>query len=155
MLDVTKYVGGLTDANGKVKTDAYAEMSKDILDLSTQIPYTAKELTRLAAAAGQSGKSMDDLISGGFLKDVAEMGTAMDISADQAGDWAAKWEVAFNVNHDQVMELADQINYLGAHYATTAAEIAQTVNDTGSLGQIAGMDVQHGSAFYSTAGNGR
>ena len=109
MLDVTKYVSGLTDANGKVKTDAYAEMSKDILDLSTQIPYTAKELTRLAAAAGQSGKSMDDLISGGFLKDVAEMGTAMDISADQAGDWAAKWEVAFNMNHDQVMELADQI----------------------------------------------
>lgn len=150
MLDVTKYVGGLTDANGKVKTDAYAEMSKDILDLSTQIPYTAKELTRLAAAAGQSGKSMDDLISGGFLKDVAEMGTAMDISADQAGDWAAKWEVAFNVNHDQVMELADQINYLGAHYATTAAEIAQTVNDTGSLGQIAGMDVQS-TAALSTA----
>lgn len=147
MLDVTKYVGGLTDANGKVKTDAYAEMSKDILDLSTQIPYTAKELTRLAAAAGQSGKSMDDLISGGFLKDVAEMGTAMDISADQAGDWAAKWEVAFNMNHDQVMELADQINYLGAHYATTAAEIAQTVNDTGSLGQIAGMDVQSTAAL--------
>lgn len=150
MLDVTKYVGGLTDANGKVKTDAYAEMSKDILDLSTQIPYTAKELTRLAAAAGQSGKSMDDLISGRFLKDVAEMGTAMDISADQAGDWAAKWEVAFNMNHDQVMELADQINYLGAHYATTAAEIAQTVNDTGSLGQIAGMDVQS-TAALSTA----
>ena len=150
MLDVTKYVGGLTDANGKVKTDAYAEMSKDILDLSTQIPYTAKELTRLAAAAGQSGKSMDDLISGGFLKDVAEMGTAMDISADQAGNWAAKWEVAFNMNHDQVMELADQINYLGAHYATTAAEIAQTVNDTGSLGQIAGMDVQS-TAALSTA----
>lgn len=150
MLDVTKYVGGLTDANGKVKTDAYAEMSKDILDLSTQIPYTAKELTRLAAAAGQSGKSMDDLISGGFLKDVAEMGTAMDISANQAGDWAAKWEVAFNMNHDQVMELADQINYLGAHYATTAAEIAQTVNDTGSLGQIAGMDVQS-TAALSTA----
>lgn len=150
MLDVTKYVGGLTDANGKVKTDAYAEMSKDILDLSTQIPYTAKEMTRLAAAAGQSGKSMDDLISGGFLKDVAEMGTAMDISADQAGDWAAKWEVAFNMNHDQVMELADQINYLGAHYATTAAEIAQTVNDTGSLGQIAGMDVQS-TAALSTA----
>lgn len=150
MLDVTKYVSGLTDANGKVKTDAYAEMSQDILDLSTQIPYTAKELTRLAAAAGQSGKSMNDLIDEGFLKDVAEMGTAMDISADQAGDWAAKWEVAFNVNHDQVMELADQINYLGAHYATTAAEIAQTVNDTGSLGQIAGMDVQS-TAALSTA----
>ena len=150
MLDVTKYVSGLTDDSGKVIRSNYEEMSKDILDLSTDIPYTAEELTRLAAAAGQSGKSMDDLISDSFLRDVAEMGTAMDISADQAGDWAAKWEVAFDINHDQVMELADQINYLGAHYATTAAEIAQTVNDTGSLGQIAGMDVAS-TAALSTA----
>lgn len=151
MLDVTKYVSGLTDDNGKVVKENYDEMSKGILDLSTQIPYTAEELTRLAAAAGQSGKNMDDLLGKEqFLKDVAEMGTAMDISADQAGDWAAKWEVAFDTNHEGVMKLADQINYLGAHYATTAAEIAQTVNDTGSLGMIAGMDTDQ-TAALSTA----
>ena len=74
----------------------------------------------------------------------------MDISADQAGDWAAKWEVAFDTDHEGVMKLADQINYLGAHYATTAAEIAQTVNDTGSLGMIAGMDTDQ-TAALSTA----
>lgn len=62
MLDVTKYVSGLTDDNGKVVKENYDEMSKGILDLSTQIPYTAEELTRLAAAAGQSGKNMDDLL---------------------------------------------------------------------------------------------
>ena len=151
MLDVTKYVSGLTDDNGKVVKENYDEMSKGILDLSTQIPYTAEELTRLAAAAGQSGKNMDDLLGKEqFLKDVAEMGTAMDISADQAGDWAAKWEVAFDTDHEGVMKLADQINYLGAHYATTAAEIAQTVNDTGSLGIIAGMDTDQ-TAALSTA----
>ena len=151
MLDVTKYVRGLTDDNGKVVKENYDEMSKGILDLSTQIPYTAEELTRLAAAAGQSGKNMDDLLGKEqFLKDVAEMGTAMDISADQAGDWAAKWEVAFDTDHEGVMKLADQINYLGAHYATTAAEIAQTVNDTGSLGMIAGMDTDQ-TAALSTA----
>ena len=151
MLDVTKYVSGLTDDNGKVVKENYDEMSKGILDLSTQIPYTAEELTRLAATAGQSGKNMDDLLGKEqFLKDVAEMGTAMDISADQAGDWAAKWEVAFDTDHEGVMKLADQINYLGAHYATTAAEIAQTVNDTGSLGMIAGMDTDQ-TAALSTA----
>ena len=151
MLDVTKYVSGLTDDNGKVVKENYDEMSKGILDLSTQIPYTDEELTRLAAAAGQSGKNMDDLLGKEqFLKDVAEMGTAMDISADQAGDWAAKWEVAFDTDHEGVMKLADQINYLGAHYATTAAEIAQTVNDTGSLGMIAGMDTDQ-TAALSTA----
>ena len=104
------------------------------LDLSTQIPMTAEELTQLAAAAGQSGKGISDLIQtdaagniGGFLKDVAMMGTAMDISAEQAGDWAAKWEHSFNMTHDQVMVLSDQINYLGANNATTARPGLPTV----------------------------
>ena len=143
MGDVVKYVDGLADANGKIsdqiadngKTYAqnYAAMSDAILDLSTQIPMTAEELTQLAAAAGQSGKGINDLIQidsagniGGFLKDVAMMGTAMDISAEQAGDWAAKWEQAFKMDHSKSMVLADQINYLGANSATTAAEIAAT-----------------------------
>ena len=154
MADVVKYVDGLADAtgrisdkvwtvgeggNGQIYAQNYAAMKDAILDLSTQIPYTAEDLTRLAAAAGQSGKSMDE-ITGGFLKDAAMWGKAMDISADQAGDWAAKWEVAFHMNHDQIMTLADQINYLGANNATTAAEIASVVNDAASLGQVAGID---------------
>lgn len=165
MGDVVKYVDGLADSMGKIsdKLDpetgrTYAEnysMMKDaILDLSTQIPMTAEELTELAAAAGQSGKGINDLIQydsngniQGFLKDVAMMGTAMDIDAKQAGDWAAKWEHAFNMNHSQIMVLADQINYLGANSATTAAEIAKAVNDAGSLGQIAGADVSTTAAL--------
>ena len=154
MADVVKYVDGLADATGRISDKVwtvgeggngqtyaqnYAAMKDAILDLSTQIPYTAEGLTRLAAAAGQSGKSMDE-ITGGFLKDAAMWGKAMDISADQAGDWAAKWEVAFHMNHDQIMTLADQINYLGANNATTAAEIASVVNDAASLGQVAGID---------------
>lgn len=164
MSNVVKYVGGLADANGKIsdaladngKTYAqnYADMTDAILNLSTQIPMTAEELTQLAAAAGQSGKTISDLIQyddkgniSGFLKDVAMMGTAMDISAEQAGNWAAKWEQSFNLTHDQVMVLSDQINYLGANSATTAAEIAQVVNDAAGLGQIAGMDVASTAAL--------
>ena len=164
MANVVKYVGGLADANGKIsgkmadngKTYAqnYAAMTDAILELSTQIPMTAEELTQLAAAAGQSGKTISDLIQyddkgniGGFLKDVAMMGTAMDISAEQAGDWAAKWEHSFKMTHDQVMVLSDQINYLGANNATTAAEIAQVVNDAASLGQVAGVSADTTAAM--------
>lgn len=164
MANVVKYVGGLADANGKIsgkmadngKTYAqnYAAMTAAILELSTQIPMTAEELTQLAAAAGQSGKTISDLIQyddkgniGGFLKDVAMMGTAMDISAEQAGDWAAKWEHSFKMTHDQVMVLSDQINYLGANNATTAAEIAQVVNDAASLGQVAGVSADTTAAM--------
>lgn len=158
MANVVKYVDGLADKSGKISTDIafngityegnYAAMKGAILDLSTQIPYTAEELTELAAAAGQSGKDIDELIQfdkngnvKGFLRDVAMVGTALDIDAKQAGDWAAKWEVALKMNHDEIMVLFDQINYLGANSATTAAEIANAVNSAASLGQIGGVDV--------------
>lgn len=156
MADVVKYVDGLADATGKIsdkvadngKTYAqnYEAMKDAIKDLSTQIPYTQEDLTRLAAAAGQSGKSMEDLIkidsSGnvtGFLRDIAMTGAAMDISADQAGNWAAKWEQSLKMTHEEVMVLFDQINYLGANSATTAAEIAEAVNSAASLGQVSGV----------------
>lgn len=159
MANVVKYVDGLADEqgkisdkvfndNGKTYAENYSMVKEAILDLSTQIPYTADELTDLAAAAGQSGKSITDLFQidangniEGFLKDAAMLGTAWDIESGLAGDYAAKWEKAFNMSHEEVMTLADQINYLGANSATTAAEIANTVNKAGSLGQVAGVDV--------------
>lgn len=171
MADVTKYVNGLADAagkvsdslaldkegkvlNGKTYEENYKGMKDALLSLSTVIPMTAEELTKLSAAAGQSGYGINEILKydsdgrvKGFLRDTAVMGTAMDISAEQAGDWAAKWEKAFDMTHEEVMVLADQINYLGANSATTAAEIAQAVNDAASLGQIAGMDVSTTAAL--------
>lgn len=160
MSDVVKVVDGMADETGKVskklaengKTyeENYAALEERLKTLSTQIPYTFEDLTRLAAAAGQSGKTFNDLMGTDFLKDVAMWGTAMDISADQAGDWGAKWEQAFGMNHDQVMEVADVINYLGNNYATTAAEIAASVNDAASMGQIAGVDVKATAAIAAS-----
>ena len=167
MGDVVKYVSGLADADGKISSQLayngrayaqnYAEISKAIRDLSTQIPYTQAELQQLAASAGQSGKSITDLYKydsrgqlSGFLRDVAMMGTAWDIEASQAGDWAAKWEVALGKNHDQIMTLADQINYLGANNATTAAEIGDVVNRVASFGQVAGMQAEDTAALATS-----
>lgn len=147
MSDVVKYVDGLADATGKIDTKNYAAMSEAILDLSTQIPYTQEELSALAGAAGEAGKSMEQIFHidsngnvAGFLKNVAMAGTAMDVSADQAGAWAAKWETAFQVDHSGIMELFDQINYLAANGAASAEDIAEVVNASGALGGIAGMD---------------
>ena len=160
MADVVKVVDGMADetgkvsdklaSNGKTYAENYETMVESLKDLSTQIPYTFEDLTRLAAAAGQSGKSFEDLTQTDFLKDVAMWGTAMDISADQAGNWAAKWEQSFNMNHDQIMEIADVINYLGNNYATTAAEIAESVNDAASMGQISGVDPKATAAIAAS-----
>lgn len=150
MAPVTRYVDGLADslgnvsdetaANGKTFKENYGAMADYIQDLSTQIPRTTEQIATMSAALGQSSMDVDVQLNTSILKDTATAATAMDLDDDTAGQYMAKWEKAFNFDHDQVMQLMDQINYLGANNATTAAEIAESVNKAASMGQIAGLD---------------
>ena len=160
MAPVMRYVDGLADASGKAsnamaqngKTFAqnYADMKNYIQDLSTEIPRTTEQITTMSAALGQSGKDVTEQLQSGILRDTAVAATAMDLDDQTAGDYMAKWEVAFtkrdtegnktNYSHDDVMRLMNQINYLGANNATTAADIASSVNKSASIGQLAGVD---------------
>lgn len=160
MAPVTRYVDGLADSLGNV-SDAMAdngktfkqnrdELARYIQDLSTEIPRDTEQLTQISSALGQSGIGVDEQINTSILRDTAKAATAMDLDDQTAGNYMAKWQVAFTkkdadgnttqFNHDDVMELMDQINYLAAHNATTAPEVAQSVNQAVSLGQIAGID---------------
>lgn len=150
MAPVIRYVDGLADSmgnvsdamaeNGKTFKENYGAMADYIQDLSTQIPRTTEQIATMSAALGQSGMDVDVQLNTSILKDTATAATAMDLDDDTAGQYMAKWEKAFNFSHDEVMTLMDQINYLGAHNATTAAEIAESVNKAASMGQIAGLD---------------
>lgn len=160
MAPVVRYVNGLADASGKV-SDAiadngktfkqnYSDMENYIQRLSMDIPRTTEQLTTMSAALGQSGKDVTEQIKTGILRDTAVAATAMDLDDQTAGDYMAKWEASFtkrdadgnkvNYSHDDVMRLMNQINYLGANNATTAAEIASSVNKSASIGQLAGVD---------------
>lgn len=150
MAPVTRYVDGLADslgnvsdetaANGKTFKENYGAMAEYIQNLSTQIPRTTEQIATMSVALGQSGMDVDVQLNTSILKDTATAATAMDLDDDTAGQYMAKWEKAFNFDHDQVMQLMDQINYLGANNATTAAEIAESVNKAASMGQVAGLD---------------
>lgn len=150
MAPVTRYVDGLADslgnvsdetaANGKTFKENYGAMAEYIQNLSTQIPRTTEQIATMSAALGQSGMDVDVQLNTSILKDTATAATAMDLDDDTAGQYMAKWEKAFNFDHDKVMQLMDQINYLGANNATTAAEIAESVNKAASMGQVAGLD---------------
>lgn len=160
MAPVIRYVDGLADSMGNV-SDAMAENGKTfkqnrdelaryIQDLSTEIPRDTEQLTQISSALGQSGIGVDEQINTSILRDTAKAATAMDLDDQTAGNYMAKWQVAFTkrdadgnteqFSHDDVMELMDQINYLAAHNATTAPEVAQSVNQAASFGQIAGID---------------
>ena len=160
MAPVMRYVDGLADSsgkasdqmseNGKTYAQNYADMENYIQRISMEIPRTTEQLSTMSAALGQSGKGVDEQTTSGILRDTAVAATAMDLEDKTAGDYMAKWEVSFtkkdengnkvNYSHDDVMRLMNQINYLGANNATTAAEIASSVNKSASVGQLAGVD---------------
>lgn len=143
--------------NGKTFKQNRDELARYIQDLSTEIPRDTENLTTISAALGQSGKGVDEQLNTSLLRDAAVAATAMDLDDQTAGEYMAKWEQAFtktdangqtvtdengnavHYDHDDVMRLMNQINYLGASNATTAAAIANSVNQSASIGQMAGV----------------
>ena len=130
MADVKKVVD--FDTPGQFK-----QMGKDIITLSKNIPMTADGLAKIVAAGGQSGIARADLTQ--FASDAAKMGIAFDVTADQAGEMMAKWRTAFKMNQQEVVTLADKINYLGNTTAASAPLISDVVTRIGPLGGVAGL----------------
>lgn len=137
MSDVAKVVDGLKGSGTGELTQEYYNMRDAILDLSAKIPMTAKELTEIAAAAGSAGIAREEITR--FAEDAAKMGVAFDISADQAGEWMAKWRTSFGMTQDEVISLSDKINYLSNTTAANAEQISTIVTKIGPLGEVAGF----------------
>lgn len=147
MADVAKVVDGLRDENGNL-TDSYYAMSDSIVQMSKDIPMAAEDLAAITASAGTAGIAAEELTA--FTETAAKMGVAFDTTADQAGDWMAKWRTSFSMGQEEVTALADQINYLSNNSASTASEISTIVTAVGPLGDVAGISAAQIAALGST-----
>lgn len=152
--DAVKYVGGIMNDDGSIDPEKRATMEDAILKMTTQVPIKRDEMAQIAASLGQSGKSYEQIFldnqqtgEKSYLYDTARLAAAWDIDAKSAADYMAKWETAFGKTHNQIIDIADSINYLGGHMTTTAAEIASVVNTSGGVGQTAGVDLHTTSAL--------
>ncbi|EDV1006663.1 phage tail tape measure protein [Salmonella enterica subsp. enterica] len=131
MADIRKVVDGLDDKK------AFAQMSDDILTLSTQLPMAAEGIAEIVAAGGQAGIARGDLMQ--FASDAVKMGVAFDTTAEESGQMMAQWRTAFRLTQDDVVVLADKINYLGNTGPANAGKISEIVTRIGPLGEIAGV----------------
>ena len=147
MADVAKVVDGLRDENGNL-TDTYYAMSDSIVQMSKNIPMAAEDLAAITASAGTAGIAAEELAT--FTETAAKMGVAFDTTAEQAGDWMAKWRTSFTMSQEEVTALADQINYLSNNSASTASEISTIVTAVGPLGDVAGISAAQIAALGST-----
>lgn len=115
----------------------FAEMGEDILKMSDRLPMAANDIAKLVAAGGQAGIAREDLKQ--FAEDALKMGVAFDQSADQSGDMMAKWRTSFKMTQQEVVSLADKINYLSNNGAANAPQISDIVTRIGPLGAVAGI----------------
>lgn len=130
MADVKKVVDFETPAQ-------FQAMNDDILEMSTRLPMAAEGIAAIVAAGGQSGIAREEL--GRFAEDAVKMGIAFDQTAEQSGDMMAKWRTSFRLGQDEVVALADKVNYLSNTGAANAQQIASIVTAIGPLGEVAGV----------------
>lgn len=147
MAGVAKVVDGLKDENGKI-TKSYHEMKNAILELSTDVPMTAENISAIMEAAGQSNIAKEELLE--FTETATKMGIAFDSTAEQAGDWMAAWRTALDLNQEEVTALADQINYLGNTTSENAIKISDVITRIGSLSKTANISASSVAAMAAS-----
>ncbi|MGX1127311.1 phage tail tape measure protein [Pseudomonas sp. HLS-6 TE3448] len=140
MADVKKVVNFETPAQFK-------EMGEDVLSMSERLPMAAEGIAQIVAAGGQSGIAREELNS--FAEAAVKMGVAFDQSAAESGQMMAKWRTAFHMNQQEVVALADKINYLGNTGAASTGQISAILTAIGPLGEVAGVNAGQIAAMGS------
>ncbi|HDL6967026.1 TPA: phage tail tape measure protein [Yersinia enterocolitica] len=115
----------------------FKQMADDVLELSSNLPMAATGIGEIVAAGGQAGIAREELTR--FAEDAVKMGIAFDQTAEESGQMMAQWRTAFKLTQNEVVTLADKVNYLGNTGPANAAKISAIVTRIGPLGGVAGV----------------
>jgi TP901 family phage tail tape measure protein len=123
----------------------FKNISDDILRLATEIPIMAGELAGIAAVGGQLGIGADDISS--FTEVVAKLGTATNMSAEQAATSMARFLNVTNEQTDAIGKYAAVLVELGNSTAATEGEIILLAQNFGATGNLVGLSTEEILAF--------
>ena len=121
-------------------------LGKDIDELSKRMPVATDELLAIAQSAGQLGvKGSDNILK--FTETVAKLGTATDLSGDQAAMALAR---ILNVTGEalgKVDVLGSVIVALGNNFAATESQIAEMATEVARGAAVFGVSSAQASAL--------
>jgi hypothetical protein len=139
MADVRKVVDGLETPA------ALQQISSEILELSSQMPIAAEGFAAIYAAAGASGIAKEELRDFAVL--VAQVATAFEMTAEEAGRSLARLRVSLGLSNEEVAALADMMNYLENSTGASASQLVEFMTRAGAMGQMAGLTAGQTAAF--------
>lgn len=97
----------MMDRTGKV-SDAYAAVRAQVVQLGNELPGTTADFAGTANALMEQGVAHTSVINGG-LRAAANMSVVLRVSADAAGEMAAKLREAYKLSDNELPQMADSM----------------------------------------------
>lgn len=127
---------------------SYADLEKQLRDMSLEVPSTIEEISGVAEAAGQLGIEAPQIES--FTRTMIDLGESTNLSAEMAASELAKFANITKLSKDEYGNLGAAIVDLGNNYATTEADIVNMSQRLAATAHAAGINEQ-GILAMSTA----
>lgn len=118
-------------------TEQLANLKQGILDMSTELPSSAVEISAVAESAGQLGIQTDNVLA--FTRTMIDLGNSTNLSADEASSSLAKFANIVNMSADDYDKLGSVIVDLGNNFATTERDIVEMGTRLASTGELTGL----------------
>lgn len=139
---------GVTKTVDETANISYADLEKQIRDMSKELPSTVEEISAVAEAAGQLGIHTEDIKS--FSKTMIDLGNSTNIGAEEAASALAKFANVTKMDPGEYQNLGSAIVDLGNNYATTEQDIVNMATRLAATATTAGISEQ-GILALSTA----
>lgn len=118
-------------------TEQLEELKQGILDMSTELPSSAVEISAVAESAGQLGIQTENVLS--FTKTMIDLGNSTNLTAEEASTSLAKFVNIVNMSADDYEKLGSTIVDLGNNFATTEADIVEMATRLAATGELTGL----------------
>lgn len=129
------------------------KLRRSILNMTTELPKTAEELSEIAETAGQLGVKVNDIEK--FTKVVAQLSDATDIQGADGAMKLAQFMNVMQMNMQDIDRLGAVITHLGNNSATTESQIlnmASRISRSSSLLGISASEVMGIATAMSSVG---
>ncbi|RPF54729.1 phage tail tape measure protein [Abyssicoccus albus] len=131
----------------------YRELDKTFRKMSTQMPATYEEISKVAEMAGQLGVKKDSIAD--FTETMIRLGESTVLSAEDAATSISRFTNVMGTSMDEVDNIGSALVDLGNNFATTEDEIMQMSLRLVGMGKQMGMsesDVLALAASMSSVG---
>lgn len=116
------------------------DLQKALMDLTTEIPLSFTEISKIASLGAQLGIQAENLAS--FTETVAKFSAATGVSAEEAGAAFGRIGSAFKLNPEDYDKLGSAIAKVGVSSAATETEIIAITQQLAPLASLAGFSAQ-------------